>query len=240
MIVMANYLDQAIATVRQFEGSVPWMYLDTVGKVTVGVGLMLASEEAAHSLPFLRNKLAVAPADISRDFARVSAMKAGSLARVYRKANGLELSDDTISAHLRQAVLGFEGYLRSHITGYDGLPDAAKIALLDMAYNLGPGRLLTEYTHLLEAIKRQNWTAAAAASLRKGPSAERNSWTSQQFLSAASAGLTQIKAEASSGTWSTVLLGLCSGLAAAAATAIMAGELDRLSARRQRKSLQVN
>ena len=237
---MANYLDQAIATVRRFEGSVPWMYLDTAGKVTVGVGLMLASEEAAHALPFLRKNLAVSPADISRDFARVSAMKAGGLAGVYREVNGLELSDDTISEHLRQAVLGFEGYLRSHIAGYDGLPDAVKIALLDMAYNLGPGRLLTEYTHLLGAIKRQNWTAAAAASLRRGPSSERNSWTRQQFLSAASAGLAQIKAEATNSRWAIVLLGLISGIAAATATAIMAGELDRLSARRRRRSLPVN
>lgn len=237
---MANYLDQAIATLRRFEGSVPWMYLDTVGKVTVGVGLMLSNEEAAHALPFRRGSAAASTSDISVEFARVSAMKRGELARTYRQTNGLELSDETIDDRLRQAVLGFESYLRSHVAGYDGLPDAAKVALLDMAYNLGPGRLLTEYHHLLDAIAREDWKAAAAASLRHGPSAARNLWTRQQFLSAATATLAQVKAEARQASWTTWLLGLTSGLAAAAATAIMLGELDRLGTQRQRKETPAN
>lgn len=237
---MANYLDQAIATLRRFEGSIPWMYLDTVGKVTVGVGLMLSNEQAAHALPFLNGTDAATPTDISRDFARVSAMKKGGLATLYRQGNSLRLSDETIDQRLRQAVLGFEGYLRSHVPGYENLPDAAKVALLDMAYNLGPGRLFTEYSHLLNAIAQGDWQAAAAASLRRGPSAERNTWTRQQFLDAASATLAQVKAEATSNPWFTVLLGTVSGLAAAAATAIIAGELDRYAAERRRESAQAN
>ena len=237
---MANYIDEAIATLRRFEGSVPWMYLDSVGKVTVGVGLMLSNEEAAHALPFLRGVDAASLADISREFARVSAMKRGELAKLYRQVNSLELSDETIDERLRQAVSGFEGYLRSHLQGYDGFPDAAKVALLDMAYNLGPGRLLNEYHHLLAAIARGDWQAAAVASLRHGPSAARNTWTRQQFLDAANAQLAQIKAGAMRGSWTTLLLGVAGGLAAAAATAIMVGELDRMAVERRSRELRAN
>jgi len=38
---------------KEFEGCVPWMYRDTVGKVTVGVGLMLPDAKTAQALPFL-------------------------------------------------------------------------------------------------------------------------------------------------------------------------------------------
>ena len=41
------------AKLKEFEGCVPWMYRDTVGKVTVGVGLMLPDINAAQALPFL-------------------------------------------------------------------------------------------------------------------------------------------------------------------------------------------
>jgi GH24 family phage-related lysozyme (muramidase) len=43
---------------KQFEGCVPWMYRDTVGKVTVGVGLMLPDVRAAQALPFLAGERA--------------------------------------------------------------------------------------------------------------------------------------------------------------------------------------
>jgi len=38
---VATYLEQSLAKLKEFEGCVPWMYRDTVGKITVGVGLML-------------------------------------------------------------------------------------------------------------------------------------------------------------------------------------------------------
>ncbi len=209
------------------------MYLDTAGKVTVGVGLMLSTQEAAQSLPFLKGAQPATAAEITRDFARVSAMKPGELAKLYREADGLQLSDEAINDRLRRVLLGFEGYLRSHLSGYDALPDAAKIALLDMSYNLGPGKLFAEYKHLIDAISRSDWKAAAIASLRHGPSAARNKWTRQQFLDAASTALATVKAEARQGAWGTILLGAISGFAAAAATAIIVGELHRLGASRR-------
>ena len=226
---MAGYLEQSLEKIKEFEGSVPWMYLDTVGKVTVGVGLMLANETAAHALPFVAGAGAATPDQIARDFSRVSAMKKGQLARFYLSRQGLQLSEDTIDARLRETLEGFEGYLRSHIAGYDTLPDAAKLALLDMIYNLGPGRLFAEYPRLIAAIERADWRSAAVASQRRGPSPARNAWTRQQFLAAES--IAEIKAVAEQEAVGGVLLALVSGLAAAAAAAILFGELDRFTAR---------
>ena len=181
---MVSYLEQSLAQIKEFEGVVPWMYLDTVGKVTVGVGLMLVSEVAAHALPFLSGERAATVEEIGRDFLRVSAMKKGQLASFYTASNGLRLPADVIDERLRGALIGFEGYLRSHMAGYDSFPDAAKLALLDMSYNLGPGRFFSEYGRLVQAVERGDWKGAAAASARRGPSAARNRWTRQQFLAA--------------------------------------------------------
>ena len=229
---MATYLEQSLAKIKEFEGAVPWMYLDTVGKVTVGVGLMLTNEAAAYALPFLANGEPATVEAIGREFLRVSAMKKGLGSKSYCNPQGLRLSDETIDAKLRDTLQGFESYLRMHLHGYDALRDAAKLALLDMVYNLGPGRLFAEYSRLIAAVERGDWKTAAQASARRGPSAARNLWVKEQFLLAAAR--VDLKAEAESPGGS-VLVGLISGLAATAAAAILFGELDRLARRiRQR------
>jgi len=48
---MSRTFDQSLAQLKTFEGCVPWMYRDTVGRVTVGVGLMLPDAAAACALP---------------------------------------------------------------------------------------------------------------------------------------------------------------------------------------------
>jgi GH24 family phage-related lysozyme (muramidase) len=49
---MPDTLTETLAALERFEGSIPWMYNDTAGKVTVGVGLMLPDAVAAAHLPF--------------------------------------------------------------------------------------------------------------------------------------------------------------------------------------------
>ena len=81
---MQSYLEQFLAKLEFFEGSIPWMYRDTVGKVTVGVGVMLPDAPAATALPF---KIAGHPAsatEIAAEFARVDAIPMGREANFYR------------------------------------------------------------------------------------------------------------------------------------------------------------
>jgi GH24 family phage-related lysozyme (muramidase) len=190
---VANYLEQSLAKLKEFEGCVPWMYRDTVGKVTVGVGLMLPSASAAEALPFVLDGRAATTAEIAAEFARIDAMTMGRLPAFYRAATSLELSEETIDAKLSAVLQGFEADLRTQIPHYDGLPDGVKMALLDMIYNLGPAGLFHGFPHLMAAVESGSWAQAAACCMRRGPSAERNAWTREQFLSAV---VTTIKAEA--------------------------------------------
>ena len=178
-----TYLEQSLAAIESFEGAIPWMYRDTVGKVTVAVGLMLPDTAAAARLPFLLAGRAATPAEVAAEFARVDALPMGRPALFYRGKAGPELAADTIKSLLRSVLTDFEGELRQHLTGYDALPAPAKLALLDMAYNLGPANLLREYTRMLKFIAAGDWPQAAAACSRRGPGPARNDWTRKMLLS---------------------------------------------------------
>ena len=179
---MASYLDQSLAKIEWFEGSIPWMYLDTRGKVTVGVGLLLPDAGAAQKLPFVIGTHPATQSEIAAEFARVDAMPMGRPALFYRQAGSPELPRPEIDSLLRTVLAGFEAELRRAMTGYDALPDSVKLALLDMAYNLGPQGLLEGYPRLIRAVETGNWVQAAANSFRHGPGAARNQWTQQMFL----------------------------------------------------------
>lgn len=128
----------------------------------------------------------------------------GDLRRSTGGGEGMALVEETIDARLRGVLKAFESRLRASLAGYDGLPDGVKLALLDMAYNLGPEGLLKGYPQMLAAVKEGEWTQAAAACQRHGPGPGRNAWTREQFLSAV---VGAIKAEAEM-WWKRLLWGL--------------------------------
>ena len=196
---MYGTFDQSLAQLKSFEGCVPWMYRDSVGKVTVGVGLMLPSAAAACAIPFQTAEGAAATAEqVAAEFARVDAMAMGKLPSFYRAAGSLKLPELVIDEKLSAVLAGFEATLRAHLTGYDKLPDGVKMALLDMAYNLGPEGLLKGYPKMIRAVETGAWAEAAAESGRGGINAARNAWTRQQML-AAVVGTIQAEAEAVEG-----------------------------------------
>jgi GH24 family phage-related lysozyme (muramidase) len=192
-----TYLEQSLEKLKEFEGSVPWMYRDTVGKVTVGVGLMLPDVKAAQGLPFFLDNRPATPEEIADEYARVDAMTMGKAAGFYKIPTSLELTQQTIDARLLSVLEGFEADLRGEFPRYDNFPDAIKMALLDMIYNLGPAGLFHGFPRLVAAVQIGNWAQAAEHCTRRGPASARNNWTKQQFLSVVGA----IKAEAE--TWLT-------------------------------------
>jgi GH24 family phage-related lysozyme (muramidase) len=169
---------------KEFEGCVPWMYRDTVGKVTVGVGLMLPDVKAAQTLPFLAGSEPATSEQIATEFARVDSMPLGRASTFYKSPTSLQLAHQTIDARLLSILQNFEADLRTEFPHYDTLPDAIKLALLDMIYNLGPAGLFKGFPHLVAAIQTGAWAQAAEHCMRRGPSAARNNWTRNQFLSA--------------------------------------------------------
>ena len=184
----SSYLDQMAALLKtpSFEYSIPWMYRDTRGNVTVGVGKMLPSLAAAQALPFC----IVAPdepataEEIAQDWDRLMGMPFGQQygAHYYRVGTSCFLTDAEITAQLMQVLSTCDAELTLLFPNYALVPDAAKMALVDMCYNLGAGKLRDGYPHFGAAVRAQDWTTAANECDRLGISDGRNEWTKRQFL----------------------------------------------------------
>jgi GH24 family phage-related lysozyme (muramidase) len=187
-----SYLDDATEATGGWEGRIPWLYRDTKGNVTVGCGKMLPSLAAAVTLhethPFQCEGLTATVAQIMADWNRLQALPYGQdyAAGSYKALTSVSLPDAAITALLLQKMTVCEAVLRIKLPWYTspGFPDAVKVALLDMAYNLGSAGLLEGYPQMLEAAELHDWITMAAQSRRVGISDERNAWTATQIKTA--------------------------------------------------------
>jgi len=178
-----GYLEQSYDALKRWEGVVPYMYLDSIGLVTVGVGFMLPNVYAASTLPFVNTKDEPASqVEIALDYNRVKALPANKLVTYYHSFSSLLLPPSEINRLLAANVTSFEVSLRRIYPDYDVYPGSVKIGLLDMVYNLGAAKLQATYPKFNAAVRAHNWELAAAQSHRNGPSEERNTWTKNQFL----------------------------------------------------------
>lgn len=183
-----SYLDDSLAHLEIFEGTVPWMYLDTKGFVTVGVGELLANAAKAETLAFLDPDGEASTQDaILDEFNRVAALTPARVSAFYRSPTSPVLPHGAIDALLMNHLNLFDGQLAARFPDYAGFPDPAKLGLLDMIYNLGQVALFQHFPHFMAAVDKQDWLGAAANCHRVGPSQARNDWTQQQFLAAAAA-----------------------------------------------------
>jgi GH24 family phage-related lysozyme (muramidase) len=179
---------QFVADLIRFEGSVPHMYRDTLGYVTVGVGNLVHDGLDAVSLPFLVDGARPAtPKEIGDDFLRVIALAKGMPASKYRAPNPprVELSQASIDSLLTNRLeREFLPGIRRLLPDFDGYPAPAQSALVDIAFNCGVSGLST-FSHLLEACRKRQWLSAAHSCHRKTSREERNQWCQERFEEAA-------------------------------------------------------
>lgn len=187
----------------RWEGYFAWMYLDSVGLVTIGYGTMLPSADSAAALPFVHAKggSAATATEIKAGYATLVAGSATQKsaapkqkygAKHYEKVTDLRITQATAS-QLRDAHIDADyNQLTSIYPKFDTFPDAGKLALFDMIYNLGAGRGKTAqhrasglraYAGMNAAINRGDWAAAALHSFRHGIPANRNAAAAALFKS---------------------------------------------------------
>lgn len=182
-------LADAVKYFRDHEGVVSHMYLDIVGLVTVGVGFLLRNPEDAVALKFV-NRAAGKPATAEekrRDWAAVNQQVKAKRADFYKKYTQLDLPADQIDKRLEVLIGEFSASLRGQFSRFDQFPQTAQIGLLDMIYSLGPSGFFKGYPKMCAAVKKEDWTAAAAECERGGVSPSRNKDCRQLFLDAAQA-----------------------------------------------------
>ncbi len=184
--------DDYLPIARRFEGDIPWLYLDTVNKVTVGIGHMLPNAAAVSAIPLARNGQAASEADKQAAYAAVAA----ATDRALRGANAFQdLSDLRIDAD--QSAVLFRGkfaeifaetqrLFRTVGGGFAAWPVRVQLATFDMAYNLGPQGLYSGFpTFRTKGLAVGDYQVCAEECRRVGPSPARNTWTRDQFEAAA-------------------------------------------------------
>lgn len=172
-------------SIRHFEGETDFMYLDTEGRVTVGIGFMMPDENAAVDFPFLDfDDNAASEAQKRAEWRNINALAKGHVASWYEDSTELYLPDDFISSHLQSLVAVNFTELTRIFPEYGDYPSAARLALQDMIYNLGMTKF-NKFSNLKDAVIRRDWVTAAAESHRKIPDESRNDAVRDLFLKAA-------------------------------------------------------
>jgi GH24 family phage-related lysozyme (muramidase) len=176
-------------SLKNYEGCIEYMYLDTRGNVTVGVGHLLGSCGDAETLSFVirESGAGASAADILSEFNRVKAQRAGESASAYRGCTQLNMPVSAIEALLDADIATAEAGMRQRFGNFDSYPVEAQSALLDMAFNLGLEGLATGYPRLRAAAEAGDWNTCAEQCFRHGIQQARNDWTKQQFEKAAQA-----------------------------------------------------
>lgn len=166
---------------RKFEGSIPHLYLDTVGIVTVGIG---------HAMPKVGDALALfadsgaGKAEISRQYNAVKSQPKNRVSAFYERLTTLRLGAAQIDRLFESDCADFIRQLDARIAGYRTMPPQAQLALLDMAFNLGVSGLTKRWPRLMAAVAARDWLVCAAECERPQLSIERNIWTRDLFYDA--------------------------------------------------------
>jgi len=174
-----------------YEGLVEHMYLDTKGYVTVGIGHLISSVDAAQKLNFIHTEdhQKASANDIKTDYDTVKKQTKGLLSGNYKKYTTLQLGKTDIDALTTMHIDSFEKELNIIYgsTAFASYPAEVRLALFDMIFNLGMTTLKNSFPKFNEKIKAEDWIGAAIESHRAGISEARNNYVKGLFEKAAEA-----------------------------------------------------
>lgn len=175
----AMYLDDAVTTITEFDKPAGWMYLDEQGRICIGAHHLLPDVDAALEIPFCQWNAARATREEIRDeYERVKELRIGLPPMAYRSSESLLIARDTIAKLLRDALVKCAVILSASFPNFGEYPDAVKVVLLDMCYDVGVAHLPTSFC---EAIGKQNWALASTLCYRDDVVRERNDWARNQL-----------------------------------------------------------
>jgi hypothetical protein len=178
---------------KRLEGYTSWMYLDQLGKVTTGMGDLIDSPGAAQGLPWKHGQggSLASPDEVAIAWnalkARQDLAPLGGGNVAFQNLSDLRLDDSAISDLVNGKLFQFEAQLRSQYPSYDSWPADAQMALLFMAWAMGPA-IAAKFPKFSAALNQvtPDFRAAGAESHMTGVGIdERNAEIRQMWENAA-------------------------------------------------------
>lgn len=178
--------DSFAAFLEPMEAKVAWMYQDHLGLVTVGIGNLIDSEDAAWATrdagaPFVHKRdesVEASEAEVRDEWRRVKGDP--SLKGKWHQAGHattLKLTEDGIQALLQRTLADFESALLrvTEFSDLDEWPADAQLALFSMAWAMGPAFANGgKWPNFRGACASHDWAAATTHCNMA------NSWTARR------------------------------------------------------------
>jgi len=190
--------NEVSSNIEKYEGRFNHLYLDTKGRVTVGVGHLVASRTAISNVPLYRivNKIPTTTATIQEkqaEYDRISKKPYGYQysASTFKKYTTLIMKDADINKQRDNHIRSFYSELcaifnkrNGYSDEFDDLPKNVQLALFDMIFNLGAVKIVRLFPNFNLALKAGDWKRAAMESNRPDVSPARNQYVRQLLNSA--------------------------------------------------------
>lgn len=181
------------AKLEEYEGRIDHMYLDSVGRVTIGVGSLIADRNSVEDLKMVNvsSGATASVAEMQDEYDRISSQRQGYRAAWYKQYCELAMLAEDIDLQRDEHIDSFYNELKnsySKVNGYsvdfDDMPSDVQMALFDMVFNLGITKLRNLFINFNEAIKTQSWDKAALECSRRDISDLRNQYVKDLFAKA--------------------------------------------------------
>lgn len=196
MALAADIKSEVGKKLKEYEGKLNHLYLDSLGKVTVGIGHLVANRTAMGPIPMFKTKNGVATQAATtqekmNEYDTIAKLSKGYKASWYGKHTTLIMKEADIKNLLEKHIGSFYKELttiyqksKGYPDDFDNLPKNVQIALFDMIFNLGANKIVNVFQSFDTAFKAGDWSKAAQESNRPQLSSARNSYVKNLFLSA--------------------------------------------------------
>lgn len=154
------------------EGICFWMYLDQIGLVTTGMGLLINSTRAALSLPWKRpDGSRASRAEIEAEWHKVAAMTdlAGIGGGNFAAFTTLRLTKADVAASTARKLRVTSKILRQHYPDWDSWPADAHLAAASVAWAVGSIGSVEGYPKMRAALLRGDFDEAAKEATFRDP-----------------------------------------------------------------------
>lgn len=174
----------------EYEDSISHLYLDTKGKVTVGIGHLIPNKNAMSGVTMykVKNKLLTTPATLQEkmtEFSNITKLPWGKRysAKSFEKHTTLKMKEfdinnlfnkhlDSFYVELKNIYKKEKGFSKN----FDDFHQNVQLALFDMIFNLGATKLVKSFPKFNEALKKDDFKEAAKQSHRLDIDETRNKY----------------------------------------------------------------